>query len=253
MKYKKLFSITLCSLFVTSIASFASMQNRATPELILVVDSPKAVYKLGEPITFSFELNNKTSEAIALLDIFGTENGYLHINVSKDGKNFVGSDDPGWGILDMEGKTYIKPDENKIVSADILWNLSSRETAEFKFKETGVYFFKAYYTATVEGRNSPIKLESESIQITIEKPAGEDLEVWNKIKDNGDFAYFIQKGDFFIPSYKLEERETFQKEIEDIINQYPNSFYAQSLRQSLAKFEVNEERRKESMRKIQQP
>ena len=250
MKYKKLFLMMFSLFSVLGIASFAYMQNRSTPELILKIDSPKSYYKLGEPINFSFELQNKSNEMITLLDVFGAGTGHLHIKVSQNGDNYLGADDPSWGKVDTTGKTYIKSGENAKAYEKILWNLSAQETARFKFDEPGVYYFKAYYTAWIGSENSPIIFESEPIQITIEEPTTEDLKVWNKIKNNGGIAYFIQEGDFHIPSYKTKEREKLKQEIEQLINQYPNSFYAESLRLSLDKFQVNEAKRQESMQKL---
>jgi hypothetical protein len=79
------------------------------------------------------------------------------------------------------------------------------------------------------------------------------LEVWYRIKDNGDIGYFLQEGEIVRGRYhKPEERAKFQQEVERLLNQYPNSFYAQSLRQSLDKFKANEEKRKASLEKMKQ-
>lgn len=251
MKYKKLFLMVFSTFCVLGIVSFAYMQNHSASELTLKVSSPKNIYKLGEPLIFSFELSNNSNEAITLLDVFGTETGFLHIKVSQGSSEFLGANDPNWGRLDTSGKTYIKPTENVRSEGNILWNWSSQETSVFRFDKPGVYYFKAYYTAMIEGENSKIKLESEPIQITIEEPVGEDLKAWNKIKANGDFAYFIQKGNVRIPSYKPEERAKFLREVEQILADYPNSFYTESLQQSLDKFRANEAKIQENMRKIQ--
>jgi len=63
----------------------------------------------------------------------------------------------------------------------------------------------------------PKFVDSEPIAITVEEPIGEDLEVWNRIKNDGKFAFFIQ--------------------VEDILQKYPRSIYAAPLRRSLEKFE----------------
>ena len=112
-----------------------------------------------------------------------------------------------------------------------------------------MYYLKVW--ASIIKNEESTTIESEPIKITIEEPADEDLEVWNKIKNNGDFAYFIQEGDIRIPVYKMEERAKFQQEVEQILIDYPNSFYATSLRQSLDKFKANEAKRQELLQKIQ--
>ena len=89
------------------------------------------------------------------------------------------------------------------------------------------------------------------MKITITEPNGENLDVWNKIKDNGDIGYFLQEGDLIRGRYyTAEERAKFQQEVQQIISEHPNSFYAQSLRQSLDKFRASEAERQEYMKKL---
>ncbi|MGI9054513.1 MAG: hypothetical protein ACR2F2_01790 [Pyrinomonadaceae bacterium] len=241
--------MVLCFVFVQSTASRTFSQNNESG-LILKLDSPKNIYKLGETIDFSFELENKTNEAVTLLDLFGTGTGFLHVEASKNGNEFIGCDDPRWGIMDVGAKTYINPNESVKSKSDVLWTLKTQDIAGFRFDEAGVYYIKANYTAHIEGKNSPINTESLPIQITIEEPVGDDLKVWNIIKENGEFAYFIQKGHIHIPSYKAEERARFLREVEQILNDYPNTFYADSLRQSMDKFKASEIRSQEMMKKL---
>lgn len=176
----------------------------------------------------------------------------MHIESSRNGSDFIDSDHPRWGIVDIYAKTVLNPNESSKASGAILWQWLKQDVPGFKFSNPGIYYIKARYSILVEGENDRIVLESEPIKIKIEEPVGENLEVWNKIKDNGNFAYFIQEGDILIPSYKTKERKKFQQEIEQIINQYPNSFYAESLQQSLEKYQAAEAKRQESLQKIKQ-
>jgi len=93
-------------------------------------------------------------------------------------------------------------------------------------------------------------LESEPIRVIVNEPEGENLEVWNKIGDNENFAYFMQNNETLISNDKPEERAKFQAELNDVLQNYPNSFYAQSLRQSLDKFNANEAKRQELREKV---
>ena len=125
-----------------------------------------------------------------------------------------------------------------------------RSFFRFRFWELHV---QSKYSLLKQENGKVVKseLESDPITLLIQEPVGEDLEVWNRIKNSGEIAYFIQEGDIAIPGYKKEEREKLRLEIEQIINDYPDSFYAESLRQSMAKFQANEAKRQESLQKIQ--
>ena len=245
MKYRKLFLIAFGAVCFFGTASFVYLQTSSKSNLKLIVSFPKEIYKLGEPINPTFELRNEGGEPIVLWDKFGVETGFLRVLSIKDGKKIVGFGNSRWGVLDSLNKTFIQPNETKTATAGILWHNGSKGEPEFSLTEAGDYYFKIKYSAFLkEGGQHPTELESEQVKITVEEPQGEDLEVWNKIKDDGDFAYFIQEGEILIPDYKPKERAEFELKVENIINQYPNSFYVQSLNQSLEKFKTNDTKRR---------
>jgi hypothetical protein len=139
-----------------------------------------------------------------------------------------------------------------------LWNLKpenpatsnsteARVMTDYAFSFTGNYFIKVILG--VSSPNRLIKIESQPIKVAIEEPAGENLLVWKKIKDRGDLGYFIQQDDFLIPSYKVEEREKLQREIEQIIIEYPDTIISSQLKKSLEKFQKNEQLIKSALEK----
>ena len=260
MKHEQLVFLGLSIIFL-GVFSFGTIQVKAnlSNPLILTVNSAKQSYMLGEPAELSFTLTNSSNKD-TLVGCFGLSNGDFQILTSQNNKDFL-EYTGDWAVIDATCSGILKPDNKiEIPFTKILWNSKIEDSniiasgvierarkgkivSYYAFPEAGIYFIKA--------KSLDLKIESEPIQITIKKPVGEDLEAWNKIKDNGDFAYFLQEGEFRIPSYKNEERAKFQSEVEDIINQYPNSFYAQSLRQSLDKFKSNEAKRQELRQKLQ--
>ena len=252
MKYKRILTILLGVTCLLAVTSFAYIQVSSKPTLKLAVGFPKETYKLGESISPIFELTNGGDKTITLWDKFGVETGFLHVSATKDGGNPIGFGNSRWGIGDSFAKTFIAPNQTIQSTAGILWYRNPKtENLAFRLTEAGDYYFKISYLAHLEeGEQTATKLESEPIKITIEEPKGEDLEVWNKIKDNGNFAYFIQEGDMLIPGYKPEERAKFQAEVEDILAKYPNSFYATSLRQSLEKYKATEAKQQEFLERI---
>lgn len=251
MKYRKVIFVLYGGILFTLIAGFAYMQTNAGQQLKLSLRTDKDTYKFGEPVRFVFGLRNDSNSPISLLDAFGTGTGNLHVEISADGKKFVGFDNPQWGIVDCFCKTLIEPNKSVDASGQVLWVWAKQDVPAFRLTKPGDYYLRARYTAYVDGIQESKKIESEPIMITIEGSIGDDLEVWNKIKDKGDFAYFISEGDVQIPSYKPEQREEFLQEVNGIMTDHPNSFYSQSLRQSLERFRASEVKRQESLRKMQ--
>jgi DNA polymerase II large subunit len=87
-------------------------------------------------------------------------------------------------------------------------------------------------------------------KLRLQSTSSDDSAVWNKIKDRGDLAYFIQEGKF--RTRKPEEEEKLKQEVEQIINQNPNSIIANQMTQSLEKFRDVEESRKAFRQKLRQ-
>jgi len=115
----------------------------------------------------------------------------------------------------------------------------------YAFSRPGVYSVRAnfgYYSK--EGR---IMIESKPIQIVINEPVGDDLEVWNIIKDREDIGFFIQES-YFRTSNTLEAKKLMQ-EIEQISLKHPNSLIANQAGQSLEKFRANDTIIKSALKK----
>ena len=227
--------------------------------LNVMVTSSKEAYILGELINLNLDIVNNSSSDIRLK---GTDvnSGYLKIFIASSDQKFKGYSNSTWG-LENNKEMVIKAGESIKSQVKILWNFSpvnrfsnlegfekSHIMTDYAFPKAGAYFIRA--TLFIPGEKT-IKIESAPIQILVREPAGEDLVVWNKVKGNGDFAYFIQQDDIRIPFYKTDERAKFQADIEQILNDHPNSFYAVPLRQSLDKYHASEAKRQEFLQKMQ--
>src|SRR5947209_3164980 len=232
-KYILLVAVSLVC-YLASAALDRVDSKQVTKQLKLELMSSKETYLLGEPVSLLIDLNNLDQEKGVLLNTFDPVYGSLKIYAHNDGKNvdyeYI---NPKWGILETNGLIGIGPNEKLSRSKLLLSRLKSDNTPEYFFQRAGTYSVKVSYQIQYAGQKTPITLESAPITITITEPVGDDLEVWNEMKANGEFAYFIEEGDFHIPSYKTEERAKFQQEIEGILSKYPKSFYTESLRQNL--------------------
>lgn len=238
-------------------------------QLELIVRSDQTSYILGELLQFEFEIKNNSQKEIVIVNGLRHLDGYLSVWISKDGRIFEKYDHRKWGTGDSMRITTLKPNESTINKAWVFYNskprfsdsvtpeIAQRESAgriltDYAFPESGVYLLKASYSIYLAGESEAVRIESSPVTINITEPTGDDLRAWNKIKDKGDIAYFMQEGDFLIPSYKSEERAKLQVEIEGILAEHPNSIYAGPLRQSLEKYTANEEKRKAFQRQMKQ-
>lgn len=224
-------------------------------DLILKVSSDKETYILGEIINLEFEVKDKNNKTFTLRSIPTVEVGYMHVWIASADRNFKEYEGPKWGLSD--GNKLPETASSFKSQATILFNRKPAQQyssfpktqieTTYAIPEPGVYFIKAtatIYNEEVKSDNDKIVIESEPIRIVINNPAGEDAEVWNLIKDNVEFAFFMHKGSFI--SDKFEEREKLVKEVERITAKYPTSILAIQMKQNIAKYRELEEVIKES-------
>lgn len=247
--------ITLCALMITSANKPADnpLVNELS-KLKLHIIPNKQIYILGEKIELEVQAKNESSEDISPLDSIAKNCAYLHIYIADESKVFKRYIGPGFQIEGCEINLLLKSGELFKTQSTVLWNgkpnqnelniksiTEGRILTDYAIPETGVYFIKAVLKFSEEARLEDI--ESEPFQIVVNEPIGDELKVWNRIKDKGEIAYFIQKG--FFQSSEVEEKEKLIREIEEITAKYPNSFLGSQMKQSLEKFSEREKRRKE--------
>ena len=254
--------MTIVSLLGLIVIGYSRVFVSASSNLGLQIASSEEPYKLGEPVPIELRISNQGSDIIYLSEDSVER---IEIQISSDDRIYKKYSGPGLSFtLDGAGPMFkISPNGDLKRQKTILFNfvshvshlnvdaakpvLEGRILTDYALPKSGTYFIKAVLEIK-DGK--PMKVESEPVKVVISDPVGEDLEVWNKIKDSGDIAYLIQEGDILIPSYKAEEQKKFQQEVEGIIRDYPNSFYAQSLQSSLDKFRASEAKRQEFMQKL---
>jgi hypothetical protein len=262
MKSTKLNFIALLLCILWSTIGFTDSKAQSyNQNITLQVESTKESYILGEIVLFNVEVKNQ-SEIDTYLYGTDVESGYLHVLISQDGYTFKRYSNGTWGHKNQKGKV-IKPLEVIKSTATVLSNvlpgtsgLSDSAILYFKnkqlmtiyaFPKSGDYYLKA--VLVIPNKDGNIEVSSEPLKITITEPIGEDFQVWKLIKDRGDFAHFIQNGQ--LVDFKNPEKQAkFLQDVEEILNTYPNSFYASSLRQSLDKFKASEAKLLEFQEKI---
>jgi len=267
MKVKIIMSFLVFLTLLVIVATFSSDTKAVNQEisfsnLTLRVKPEKNTYLLGETINLHVELANETNVPISFHQCTINPNlGYLKIFIATSNGLFKEYRSPVQGAKDkLCGESSLTPAQIISSQMSILWNSElptshlnadaakkvseGKITTDYSIPLAGVYFVK---TVLYFPNKPKLEIESQPIQIAVNEPVGDDLEVWNRIKDNGEFAYFIQQGELLTP--KDEERKKLLKEIEQIAEKYPNSFLTGQMKRSLGKFRINEEKRKEMLEK----
>lgn len=248
MKINKLYYLLAVS--IVSVSVFALWQIRTnaksesgTIEMSLITE--KKMYSLGEVISCTFGIVNASSEpqAIAIPSIGA---GDLKLYLSRDGLNYVKYVGPDWGTLNP-GRQQIKLGVGERFEAEgtVLYNRrlptahlapmyaekvrKERVDTDFAMPEAGHYWLKAAYT------NGKATFESDAVEIDVTMPVGSDAVVWEQIRTDGAFAYFLQTGQVkYIPG--TLDALAFIEKLRGITTDYPDTNFGERLNEGMVKY-----------------
>ncbi len=224
-------------------------QDGSFKQLTLEVKSDKETYVPGQLVSLTFKTLNKSDSPLVLNGNASVWNGRMKVVISYAGREYLEYRGPGWGLHEtfVAKRKTLQPREFAESEATILYNNVTRTShlseeharqiaghkikSEYVFAEPGVYSVKAimFDSSFTE------QIESAPIQIVINAPFGADLEVWNEIKKNGNYGYFIQAGS---SRHNVDDVRTtaMLSTLEELVAQHPDSEHSQSIKNSLSKF-----------------
>lgn len=227
----------------------------------LQMQTDKKSYLPGEVVTLVFKLSNTSEETISVPRAVSVEQRYIRVFVADESREYREYIGPGWGNAEIMGNGLVEiaPGGSIEYTATILYNhrvetshlselaaaqaSKGRLTTTYALPQPGTYFIKA----AVYDINFENKVESKPVKVKIEEPEGADREIWNKIKDDGNYALFLQTG-------SLVEKPTGPKTInieaslKEIEEQHPTSRYAVGIRSAVSKRNMILEKVKNSRR-----
>jgi hypothetical protein len=243
-------SLSLALLFspLTSTGQIKSAAEPAHGQLALQVRSEKSSYIPGEPISLKFTVLNNGDAPVVLQGGADVWRGQLKVFIAQPGEGFKEYLGPQWGIKDVAGGAVtIAPRGLYETEATILYNhraetshlselyaaqaVSERVGSEYAVARPGRYRVKA--VLHVAESNAPI--ESAPVRVIVEEPKGDDLRVWNEIKDDAAYGYFIQTGDIKAHPDSPKAKRVVEK-LEHLVTSYPDSKYSAYIRPGLTKF-----------------
>ena len=234
--------IALALMFVCGHANAQSSIENVSLSLTAEKDS----YALGEVVDLRFHVKNLSEKSleIAKPNVGG---GNLKLYISEDGNNFREYVGPNWGIAGNAIRPTVKLESESTyeVKATMLYNhrvptehltelyaeriRRERIDSEFALPNPGRYFLKAVFT------DAKTRVESEPYALDISEPIGLDAAVWEKMKNDGAFAYFLHTGEVTYQADSAAAGE-FVEKLRQISRDYPDTTFAAKLNERLIKY-----------------
>jgi len=251
MKTKKAWlalSVILAFLFGTGYALSKYKLVQSSAGLVLEMQADKQSYMPGEMISLRFSIKNGSNVATSVSKQSTVWDGNLKVFIAYETgpfKEYVG---PGWGTRDRLPRQLLKlnPAESFETEATVLWNQKietshlnevyaktlpkQRLNTDYALTESGTYYLKAVLYDSQTGTN----IESAPLFLALEEPQGADLNIWKTLKQNADYALFIQTGGL-MEHPNGPKTVKVARELENIMSRHSDSRYAKSIRSGLSK------------------
>ena len=244
--------ITRAGLAGCLLAGWAQVSFSQTGDpLTLEVRAAKERYVLGESVALTFRLLNRSSSSVTLDSAPDVQNGRLDVLIAFEGGDFKSYLGPDWGLRDAVSREPFRlaPGQSFETQASILFhhvmpvghlsplyaNQIRQEQIldEYALSAGGTYRIKAALSGTRD-RN---QLESPPLTLSVDEPYGADLEVWNVLKTDGDFGYFLQTGSPRKPR-AAAKTEHIVRTLENLSQLWPTSRHIGSIRTALSKHQA---------------
>jgi hypothetical protein len=244
----KLIFITVVIVFCLTISSVIAKFNEKNPDLEISIETVRPSYVLGEIVEFQVNVKNNSSRQIIHRGL-NLASGYLSLYVAtEDG---IYKKHNYYRRKDISG--FLKPETSYSFKESVLWNgvpkyadmrLFPKDlvSTNYLFPKAGVYYLKLKLVIPQEGGTSIV--ESDPITLVINKPIGEDAEIWNKLKDRSELGLFIQSGGGAIK--KQRKANDLLAEVENLISKHPTSIYVNKLKDSRLRFLETKEKIRQS-------
>lgn len=202
MNTDNIFYLTLVNLVIALLmVSTAPAQERSPGEegfisLSLELGIERSEYLLGEPIHFTVQVKNDTALPVVAHRKIAVGFGYLQILVAFEGGDYKKYLGPRWGIKDVFGDfvATLQPGESMTTSASIFYNHPTRTKKSIPTKYAMLRSGKYSVKAVLNNLGFRERIESEEVTIQLIEPEGDDAAVWEEIKRDPQYAYFIQTG-----------------------------------------------------------
>jgi hypothetical protein len=211
--------------------------------LVIALQSDKRAFILGEPISLTFSVTNKSNGPIELPNFVDVLGGSVRVQIALEDGPYREYRGPGWGLTNRVHSQTLSPGGSIETGATVLhhrapkrgdlneqrWNriTESEIVTEIALSKPGRYRLKAILFN---------KIESLPLEIHVSEPQSmDDIELWKAMNAEPEYALFMQTG--WVLRGKITDPETkaFVAAFENFVNFHATSTYAPHFRAAIAK------------------
>ncbi len=193
------------------------------PPISVIIGSPRSDYLLGEPVTIEVDVRNCTGSAISILaPPFGGNENTIRAMISYARGEFsvVNCEE---ACFEPEWREF-EPGESLKQQPRLLW---TREGGgRLAFDRPGLYIIKVIYPLVLGdkdgNRNGKRDVSSNTVQVRISPPQGEDAEVWRGIRAHPLALDYVQHPRDQMPGYD----KALVRLVVDVLAEHPRSRYS---------------------------
>jgi hypothetical protein len=223
MKYLR-YSTWILILLVT-VSSFPQLQGQSRRVVEMRISPAKQEYLLGEPVKFDRSI---TIPDDVRTRFEGDTQGAFRVFIAKGKDEFRRYQFKGW--IGSHGFDTIF--FNSKPETDHLSEYGRREAeagmilTDYAFPEPGEYRIKASYKFSREsdGKVTSDSVWSNVITITLKEPKGDDLRMWELMKEDSRIGFFLMQGE--APIRYPSILEAVLAKVDRTTSDYPNSYLA---------------------------
>jgi hypothetical protein len=201
------------------------------------ISPAKQEYILGEPVKFDRRIT--VPEGVRTSFESDTQ-GAFEVFVSTGNGEFLRYRFGGWItshgfdmiLFNAKPKTYHLSDYGRREAE------KGMILTDYAFPEPGEYRIKASYGFVREGRSTMDTVWSNVITIRVKEPEGDDLIVWELMKEDPRIGYFMMKGEA-----PRNTQDAVLAKVDRITSEYPNGYLAGLLKIKAQEHRARRERK----------
>ena len=226
MAMERSFHLAITCLLLLAFAGRAWAQ---TP-LQAGLESKQSEWVLGVPVEFTVSVRNASSATVQTNVELEPDAEEISLFISEDGSIFHSFRGPEWEVGETidwaKSKSPIKPGAKEQASFSLLWNGPKDATGQtptegFAFPHAGTYFVKVKVSSDFGD------LMSNVVRLAIRQPQGDDAAIWETLKADKELTRY-----YGFPNGAPGQGQKLQR----LLNKYPNSSHAASMKKVLAVF-----------------
>ena len=211
-----------------ALAASCSLAADARPASVVILP--------GQPVDVTLRVRNPSSTPISLFQPSeGTGNVHASVADVSDQSHYLEYKGPGWGLTCARGMKPVQLDRSAVLTlplrvlnqAAVNRDPDTWIVTPFAFSTPGNFVLRVDYR---DEASCPKPGVSAVVSVRVLAPQGDDLAVWNELKDCAACALLLHEGR--ANTARAVERAALDK-LRDLAKRYPNSGYAPLLRQAI--------------------